>query len=165
MSDYADDLGDLDSPLPWNIGQDGTGAYPFNYDGDIDEMAIWRRPLTLDELRQVYAGAISPCGVRLLRNAEVTQLSPMSPPRGSILPLRSGDPAGGRNGQIPRQRRQGTIWTSASADNHAHGRGRSVTAKHAHCMPSSGPVGTPGGIVMSIPVAATASTASGEADE
>jgi hypothetical protein len=41
ISDFAFDLGDITSSLPWNIGQGGTGAYPHNLDGDIDEMAIW----------------------------------------------------------------------------------------------------------------------------
>jgi PKD repeat protein len=54
ISDFADDLGNITSSLPWNIGQDGTGAYPYNLDGDIDEMAIWRRTLTLDEIHQLY---------------------------------------------------------------------------------------------------------------
>jgi PKD repeat protein len=54
ISDFALDLGDITSVLPWNIGQDGTGSYPHNLDGDIDEMAIWRRALVLDEIRQLY---------------------------------------------------------------------------------------------------------------
>ena len=54
ISDFADNLGDITSSLPWNIGQDGTGAYAYNLDGDIDEMAIWKRALTLDEIRQLY---------------------------------------------------------------------------------------------------------------
>jgi PKD repeat protein len=54
ISDFAFDLGDITSVLPWNIGQDGTGDYPHNLDGDIDEMAIWQRALVLDEIRQLY---------------------------------------------------------------------------------------------------------------
>ncbi len=56
ISDFADDLGDLSSPLPWNIGQDGLGTYAHNLDGDIDEMAVWRRTLTLGEIQQIYNG-------------------------------------------------------------------------------------------------------------
>ncbi|WDE02131.1 alkaline phosphatase family protein [Thalassomonas actiniarum] len=48
------DVGDLTSSLDWNIGQDGTGSYRYNLKADLDDMAIWRRALTLDEIRTVY---------------------------------------------------------------------------------------------------------------
>lgn len=51
----ATGVGDLTSPLPLNVGQDGTGAYPHNLDGDVDDLAIWRRALTLEEIRTLYA--------------------------------------------------------------------------------------------------------------
>lgn len=45
--------------LPTNIGQDGTGTYTDNgtvvmEDGTIDDVAIWRRPLTEEEILAVY---------------------------------------------------------------------------------------------------------------
>ncbi|WDE09194.1 alkaline phosphatase family protein [Thalassomonas viridans] len=48
------DVGDLTSSLDWNIGQDGTGSYRYNLKADLDDMAIWRRALTLDEIRTIY---------------------------------------------------------------------------------------------------------------
>lgn len=48
------DVGDLTSSLNWNIGQDGTGSYPYNLKADLDDLAIWRRAITLDEVRTIY---------------------------------------------------------------------------------------------------------------
>lgn len=48
------DVGDLTSSLNWNIGQDGTGSYRDNLEADLDDLAIWRRALTLDEIRTIY---------------------------------------------------------------------------------------------------------------
>ena len=48
---------------------------------------VWRRALTLDELRQVHSGALSRCTTRLLRNAEIVAIAPVAPPLESILPL------------------------------------------------------------------------------
>lgn len=44
---------------PTNIGQDGTGTYTDNgtvsiEDGTIDDVAIWRRAITPDEMRSIY---------------------------------------------------------------------------------------------------------------
>ena len=44
---------------PTNIGQDGTGTYTDNgtvsiEDGTIDDLAIWRRAITPDEMRSIY---------------------------------------------------------------------------------------------------------------
>ena len=46
---------DLNSGLPLNLGQDGTGTYAHNLSGDIDDLAIWSRALTLDEIHSIYA--------------------------------------------------------------------------------------------------------------
>jgi phosphodiesterase/alkaline phosphatase D-like protein len=45
--------------LPTNIGQDGTGTYTDNgtvamEDGTIDDVAIWRRAITPEEIRAIY---------------------------------------------------------------------------------------------------------------
>ena len=48
------EVGDLTSSLSWNIGQDGTGSYRYNLKADLDDLAIWRRALTLDEVRTIY---------------------------------------------------------------------------------------------------------------
>jgi len=45
-------IGDIDSGLPTGIGCDGNSAYWFN--GDIDEVAVWRRVLTPEEAGEVY---------------------------------------------------------------------------------------------------------------
>jgi len=52
----ATGVGDMTSSLPLNIGQDGTGRYGDNLDGDIDDLAIWRRALSHDEILRLYAG-------------------------------------------------------------------------------------------------------------
>jgi len=92
ISDRADDLGDLDSPLPWNIGQDGTGSYPYNLGADLDELRIWRRAISLDEVRRLYQRGAGLCGVRLLRNAEVIDIAgAVTPSLATILPLDSVD--------------------------------------------------------------------------
>ena len=72
ISDFADDIGDVTSALPWNIGQDGTGSYAYNLDGDVDETAVWRRALTLAEIQQLYN---SGSGLDL-----TTLLNPNNPP-------------------------------------------------------------------------------------
>jgi len=50
----AHDVGDLISSLPLNIGQDGTGAYRNNLNGDVDDLGIWRRALNLPEVHTLY---------------------------------------------------------------------------------------------------------------
>ena len=54
LSDFLSDITNINSLLPWNIGQDGTGNYPHNLDAGLDELAIWRRVLSLEELQQLY---------------------------------------------------------------------------------------------------------------
>lgn len=48
----------LDSSLPTNIGQDGTGTYTDNssvsIDALIDDLAIWRRAVSAFEIRRIY---------------------------------------------------------------------------------------------------------------
>lgn len=56
LSDHISDVGDISSDLPLNIGQNGTGNHFHNLDADIDDLAIWNRALTLDELRRLYDG-------------------------------------------------------------------------------------------------------------
>jgi hypothetical protein len=50
----AGPVGPLVSPLPINIGQDGTGSYPSNLDADLDDLAIWRRALSPQEIEALY---------------------------------------------------------------------------------------------------------------
>ncbi|WP_105171908.1 alkaline phosphatase family protein [Pseudoalteromonas sp. T1lg24] len=47
-------VGDINSELNWNIGQDGTGNYTYNLKADLDDFAVWRRALSLDEVRTIY---------------------------------------------------------------------------------------------------------------
>jgi hypothetical protein len=47
------DIGDVGSGFPVGIGSDGKGA--FRFDGDLDEVAIWGRVLTPDEVNDVYS--------------------------------------------------------------------------------------------------------------
>ncbi len=51
-------LGDIDTPGPFNIGQDPTGTYGESGSADLDDLGIWRRVLTPDEAYAIYeAGA------------------------------------------------------------------------------------------------------------
>ncbi|MBQ4848440.1 alkaline phosphatase family protein [Pseudoalteromonas sp. MMG005] len=47
-------VGDISSELDWNIGQDGTGRYHYNLKADLDDFAVWRRAITLSEVRAIY---------------------------------------------------------------------------------------------------------------
>ena len=54
---------DLNSGLPLNLGQDGTGSYAHNLSGDIDDLAIWSRALTFDEIHAIYAAGTNYGGI------------------------------------------------------------------------------------------------------
>jgi hypothetical protein len=70
----------LASGLPLFIGQDGTGTWKWNYKGYLDDIAVWRRPLAISELRAVFAAGRS--GKRV---ADVAGMSvPNSAPRDYI---------------------------------------------------------------------------------
>ena len=51
-------IGDIDAGLPTVIGNDG-GLGNYQWDGDIDEVAIWRRVLTPAEAEEVYTRGAS----------------------------------------------------------------------------------------------------------
>src|SRR5262249_4943757 len=49
----------IDTGHPLNLGQDGTGAYTDNgaasiLDGTMEDVAIWRRVITADEVATIY---------------------------------------------------------------------------------------------------------------
>lgn len=52
-------LGDINTALPWNIGQDGTHAYAQGLTAAIDELSIWRRELTHEEIRAQYDAGVN----------------------------------------------------------------------------------------------------------
>ena len=55
VSDSIADLGSLETGLNWFLGQDGTGAYSKTLNNvKIDELRLWSRPLSTDEIRAVY---------------------------------------------------------------------------------------------------------------
>lgn len=52
----APGTGDLSDPaLAFNIGQDGTGVYDSDWSGLLDEVAVWNRALTADEVGILHA--------------------------------------------------------------------------------------------------------------
>lgn len=74
-------LGDLNSGLPLNIGQDGTGNYAYNIDADFDDLGIWRRALTDQEVFSLYAnGAGAPISTLVPEPASVALLTVMAAP-------------------------------------------------------------------------------------
>ncbi|MDR2705670.1 MAG: LamG domain-containing protein, partial [Planctomycetaceae bacterium] len=46
--------GSINTPLSWNIGQDGTGNYKSQLNADIDELRIWNRTLSLKEIEFLF---------------------------------------------------------------------------------------------------------------
>jgi hypothetical protein len=46
--------GNIDTLLPWNIGQDGTGNGKPQLNADIDELRIWNRALNLKEIELLF---------------------------------------------------------------------------------------------------------------
>ncbi len=44
----------LNSSLPWNIGQDGTGNYKAKLNADFDEFRVWGRALSMEEIDAIY---------------------------------------------------------------------------------------------------------------
>ena len=46
----------LEGVVPLNIGQDGTGKYEYNLNGAIDDLAIWNRSLSHEEILMLYSG-------------------------------------------------------------------------------------------------------------
>jgi hypothetical protein len=46
--------GTLDTTLPVNIGQDGTGEYAVTAAVDIDDLGVWRRALSPAEANAIY---------------------------------------------------------------------------------------------------------------
>ncbi len=66
----AGDLDSLDTPagLATNIGQDGAGTYTDNSavgitDGQIDDLAIWRRAVTAQEVSAIHARGLQGAGL------------------------------------------------------------------------------------------------------
>lgn len=47
-------IGDIDSGLAFNIGQDPTGSYPESAIFSLDDMGVWRRALTELEAESIY---------------------------------------------------------------------------------------------------------------
>jgi len=48
------DLGDIGSALPINIGQDGTGTYGSQLKASLDDIGVWRRALSKEEIRAIF---------------------------------------------------------------------------------------------------------------
>ncbi|MDR1483913.1 MAG: alkaline phosphatase family protein [Planctomycetaceae bacterium] len=46
--------GSIDTPLSWNVGQDGTGKSKTQLNADIDELRIWNRALNLKEVESLF---------------------------------------------------------------------------------------------------------------
>lgn len=54
---YAGSVGNLDTGLPTNLGQDGVGLYPEQGSADLDDVGMWRRALTAYEAQSIYSVA------------------------------------------------------------------------------------------------------------
>lgn len=48
----------LGSGLPLSIGNDGRGTYKWNYMDYLDDIAVWKRALTIDELRCIFQAGL-----------------------------------------------------------------------------------------------------------
>lgn len=95
--------GTLDSGLPVNIGNDGTGNYPttlgawinpYGQAGSglcLDDLGIWRRALSTDEVGAIYnAGLLG----KNLRQATLADLAGGIPPRITVQPVNAEAVAG-----------------------------------------------------------------------
>lgn len=51
-------LQDLRSVLPLNIGQDGTGTYGYQLVADVDDLGVWRRALSKDQIRTLFNNGV-----------------------------------------------------------------------------------------------------------
>ena len=73
----------LDASLPTNIGQDGTGAYTdggnVEIDALMDDVAIWRRPLTGFELQRIYQFGTNGVGVSAIPDLAIVTLADTIP--------------------------------------------------------------------------------------
>ncbi len=67
----ATSQGSFNGALPWNVGQDGTGAYGVEFTGAVDELAIWRRSLSTTEAGQLWNNG---AGISLGEQAVETRL-------------------------------------------------------------------------------------------
>lgn len=47
-------LQDIGSSLPFNIGQDGTGSYASQLKADLDDIGVWRRALSKNEISTIF---------------------------------------------------------------------------------------------------------------
>ena len=56
VSDDISDVTSFTSALALNVGQDGTGGHPHALDADIDELALWNRALSREQIGQLYHG-------------------------------------------------------------------------------------------------------------
>ncbi len=53
IAERLGDFGDIDN-MDWYLGQDGTGACQNHFVGDLDELMIWNRALTNEEVNEVF---------------------------------------------------------------------------------------------------------------
>jgi hypothetical protein len=79
----------LDSGLPTNIGQDGTGGYTDGGnvgidDGMVDDVAIWRRALTGFEMQRIYQFGTNGVPVRDVPDPAVPTLTSTVPAANAI---------------------------------------------------------------------------------
>ena len=44
----------VSSGLPIHVGQDGMGRYYWNYSNLLDDIAVWKRPLSIAEVKQIF---------------------------------------------------------------------------------------------------------------
>jgi 2',3'-cyclic-nucleotide 2'-phosphodiesterase (5'-nucleotidase family) len=90
------DLGSISTPagLAVNVGQDGRGSYTDNgevgiSDGEIDDLALWRRALTTAEIAAIYQRALR--GRNVLNQTDVPPVIPQLPVRSEgVLFTRNG---------------------------------------------------------------------------
>jgi len=97
----------LDSGLPTNIGQDGTGGYTDNGDagiddGMIDDVAIWRRALSGFEIQRIYQFGTNGVAVSDVPDPVVPALISTVPTANAInVPVDTAISAVVRDGALP----------------------------------------------------------------
>ncbi len=53
IAERLEDFGDINN-MDWYLGQDGTGANENHFVGDLDELMIWDRALSNEEVKNVF---------------------------------------------------------------------------------------------------------------
>ena len=77
MAEHSPDAKFSPGNVPLVLGQDGDFGMPYSMDGMIDDMAVWNRALSMDELRSIYeSGRRGICLGEMMTQSGVSSANP-----------------------------------------------------------------------------------------